>query len=238
MTSPTRTITNGTHIQSGAVPPSPSMQTWRDAVAIVTQRALDDYGPEMAGRVDRARGIVLNGLVQPGREIAHIRSETDPETTYDVTSKSCTCPDAQYNASDIMCKHRLAWQIYRGAHSVAQGLSIRQAPKEPLSEAPISICMKGTLAGIAGTLVTLRGRDMDEVASRAAQVKARAACLAGMFDADADDAPSPEETPSETATPRCPDHDTPMRPSKYGGWYCPQAVGDTFCKVKVKRRES
>jgi hypothetical protein len=89
---------------------------------------------------------------------------------------------------------------------------------------------------VPGTLVTLRGRDMDEIAARAAQVKARADCLAGMFDASADDAPSPDEPPSETA-PLCPDHDTPMRPSKYGGWYCPQAVGDTFCKVKVKRRE-
>jgi hypothetical protein len=237
MTSPTRTMTNGTRVQSGAVPPSPNMQTWRDAVAIVAQRALDYYGPEMAGRVDKARGIVINGLVQPGRESAHIRSETDPETTYEVTSKSCTCQDAQYNASDIMCKHRLAWQIYRGAHGVAQGLARRQVSQEPRPEAPISICMKGTLAGMPGTMVTIRGRDMDEIAARAAQVKARADCLPGMFDAGADAASSADEAPSETTAPLCPDHEAPMRPSKFGGWYCPQAVGDNFCKVKVKQRE-
>jgi len=237
MTTSTSVQTNGTHAQNGTTKAAMDLQAWHDAVAIVTQRALDYYGPEMAGRVDKARGIVLNGLVQPGREIAHISSETDPETTYEVTSKSCTCQDAQYNASDIMCKHRLAWQIYRGAHGVAQGLAIRQAPKEPLSEAPISICMKGTLAGIPGTMVTLRGRDMDEIAARAAQVKARADCLAGMFDAGADAASSADEAPSETSAPLCPDHETLMRSSKFGGWYCPQAVGDSFCKVKVKRHE-
>lgn len=236
MTTSTHITSNGAHAQNGVATSSIDAQTWRDAVAIVAQRALDYYGPEMAKRVDQARGIVLDRLIQPGREIAYISSETDPETTYEVTAKSCSCLDGQRNAPDRMCTHRLAWQIYRGAYGVAQGLAGQRTPKAPLPEAPISICMKGTLAGVTGPLVTLRGRDMDEIAARAAQVKARADCLAGMFDTDADDASSPDEKPSETP-PLCPDHDAPMRPSKFGGWYCPQAVGDTFCKVKVKRRE-
>jgi hypothetical protein len=244
MTTPSTAPTTGTHAHNGAAPSHADMQAWRDAVAIVAQRALDYYGPKMAGRVDKARRIVLDGLVQTGREMAYVRSETDPETTYDVTSASCTCLDAQRSAPNVMCKHRLAWQIYRGAYGVARGLTMRQTPREPLPEAPISICMKGPLAGVPGTLVTLRGRDMDEIVARAAQVKARAACLAGMFDAGADATASADETPSETAdapgdgapAPLCPDHDPPMRPSQFGGWYCPQVVGESFCKVKVKRR--
>jgi len=119
---------------------------------------------------------------------------------------------------------------------MVRGLARRQAPREMLPEAPIWICMQGTLAGVPGTMVTLRGRDMDEIAARAAQVKARADCLAGMFDEGADDTAITDESPSEAA-PLCPDHETPMRSSKFGGWYCPQAVDDSFCKVKVKRRE-
>jgi hypothetical protein len=244
MTLPNTDQAHGTHTESGAAIPRIDMQTWRDAVAIVTQRALDYYGSEMARRVEKARGIVLDGLIQPGREMAHIGSEEDWETTYEVTSESCSCLEAR-NGPDVMCKHRLAWQIYRGAYGVARGLAMRQAPKEPLPEAPISICLKGTLAGMPGALVTLRGRDMDEIAVRAAQVKARVDCLAGIFDAGANAAPSADEKPSEASEalgegdtpPLCPDHETPMRSSKFGGWYCPQAVGDGFCKVKAKRRE-
>jgi hypothetical protein len=42
-------------------------------------------------------------------------------------------------------------------------------------------------------------------------------------------------------TPLCPTHGKPMKPSKYGGWYCPVKIADddgtgkpVYCKQKVK----
>ena len=43
MTTSTHIISNGTHAQHGAATPSIDAQTWRDAVAIVAQRALDYF---------------------------------------------------------------------------------------------------------------------------------------------------------------------------------------------------
>ena len=88
---------------------------------------------------------------------------------------------------------------------------------QALPEAPISICMKGTLGGVPGTMVTLRGHDIREIEIRAQQVKVGAQCLVEIFDAD---------TPAQTRTavvpmPTCPDHHNPMKPSKFCGWYCP-----------------
>lgn len=117
------TPTNGTH---DTVTPQIDLQSWRDAVAMVTQRAADHYGEELHGRIEKARRIVLAGLVQPGKEMALIASETDPETQYEVTSEGCSCLDAERKAPQGMCKHRLAWQIYRVAYGAAKGLAMQQ----------------------------------------------------------------------------------------------------------------
>jgi hypothetical protein len=43
------------------------------------------------------------------------------------------------------------------------------------------------------------------------------------------------------STPMCPTHGTPMKPSKFGGFYCPEKIADNdgtgkpiYCKQKVK----
>lgn len=117
------------------------LQAWRDAVAMTSQRAADHYGPELHGRVNKARHIVLSGLVQPGREVALVSSETDPETTYEVTKESCTCLDAERKAPQGICKHRLAWAIYRAAYGQAQELMLQREtlPAPEVSDTPVSI---------------------------------------------------------------------------------------------------
>jgi hypothetical protein len=35
------------------------------------------------------------------------------------------------------------------------------------------------------------------------------------------------------AAPVCPDHGTPMRPGKRGGWFCSRKDGDTFCSRRA-----
>ena len=105
----------------------------------------------------------------------------------------------------------------------------------PLPEMPISICMKGTLAGVPGTLVTLRGHSMAEIEARASEVRAGAARLAGLFD---ETPVSAETSTAVVSVPGCPDHGTPMKPSKFGGWYCPQVLGgDEFCKQKISAKK-
>jgi hypothetical protein len=107
--------TNGTHAHNGTAS-APPVQAWRDAVAMYTQRAHDYYGPDLDGRIDKARRIILDGRVNPNGQHAHIGSETEAETIYAVTRDGCDCIDAESKAPQGMCKHRIAWQIYRCAY--------------------------------------------------------------------------------------------------------------------------
>lgn len=36
-----------------------------------------------------------------------------------------------------------------------------------------------------------------------------------------------------TAVPNCPTHQTPMRPGKKGGFYCPRRVGEGYCDQRI-----
>jgi len=116
MTTPTSVQLNGMHAQNGTISATPDWQAWRDAVAMYTQRAHDYYGPDLAGRIDKARHIVLDGRVKPNGQHAHVGSETDAETIYAVTRDGCDCIDSESKAPQGMCKHRIAWQIYRCAY--------------------------------------------------------------------------------------------------------------------------
>jgi hypothetical protein len=127
--------TSTTVTANGTAPAHPDMQAWRDAVAMYTQRALDYYGPDLASRIDKARRIVLDGRVKPNGQHAHVGSETDPETLYAVTREGCECQDAANKAPHAMCKHRLAWQLYRCACHAVKGLVTSRTASAPAPEA-------------------------------------------------------------------------------------------------------
>jgi len=127
MATPTPAKTNGAHAYNGAVPATPDWQAWRDAVAMYAQRAHDYYGPDLAGGIDKARRIVLDGRVKPNGTHAHVGSETDAETIYAVTRDGCDCIDAESKAPQGMCKHRIAWQIYRCAYGALYRQAAAQA---------------------------------------------------------------------------------------------------------------
>lgn len=249
-------MTTQAHTNGAAPPPDPA---WRDAVDAVTARARKHYGAGFNNRITKARHYILDEQIEIDGQFAYIPSENYPGTHYTVSAEGCDCQDAEHTAPQGMCAHRLAWDIYRGAYKLIREHH-REAPEpipnpytdpapldaEPLAEAPISICMKGTLAGMPGTLVTIRGRNMAEIAARAEQIKVGAECLAGMFDAPASAAPSADEDDDAAADagegrdipPLCPDHDTEMKQSKFGGWYCPQRIDDDeFCSQKVKGKK-
>ncbi len=136
MTASSTIETNGTHtpqaISDG--PPVQSRQAWRDAVAIVAQRALDHYGDPLAGRLDKARRIVLAGGVEPDGEIAHVSTDVGANTTHPVTYEGCRCTDAERKAPQGLCKHHLAGQIYRRACEVAMELLVKRTEPVSLAE--------------------------------------------------------------------------------------------------------
>lgn len=254
--------TNGTHHTNGAAAPIPS-QAWRDAIDAVTARARKHYGASFNNRITQARHYLLDERMEIDGQFAYIPSESYPDTFYTVSNDGCDCQDAEHTAPQGMCAHRLAWDIYRSACKQMQPPR-REAPVaipnpytdpapplvEPLHEAPISICMRGTLAGMPGTLVTLRGRNMAEIAARASAVKAEADCLAGMFDAETPSGEPPDEPPehadssgAEEEEPYCDEHDTPyFRHEKNGQvWYShkvenPRRGEKPWCRYRPAER--
>jgi hypothetical protein len=205
-----------------------------EAIAQAFVAARRRLAPEHHSRLIKAWELVVERAVIDNADGSHtVKGQDQPE--YLVDPSGCTCTDCTSGKAPLgLCKHVLAVALQKRSmqkfQEIAEALTRPQA-SESLPEAPISICLKGTLGGMPNTMVTLRGRDMREIEIRADQVRAGARYLAGIFD-DAPAAPA-ETTTAAVAVPTCPDHQTPMKPSKFGGWYCPQSTGDEFCKQKI-----
>jgi hypothetical protein len=157
-------------------------QAWRDSVAIMAQRARDSLGSDYTTRIDKAQAIVLAGGVHPlGKGDYDVQSETDKELAYEVKQDVCPCKDASNRALQGRCKHVLAIWLYRRAlkhpQSTIDSKPQVAAPDSALPEAPVSVSLKGTVAGRPQTLVTIRGNTI-------AEVKARLAEAAALFDVE------------------------------------------------------
>jgi len=223
-----------------------SQQAWRDAVAIVTLRAKDTMGDAYHSRLDKAQGLVLAGHVNPHDDghSATVQSETKADETYAVNG-ACECPDARGKAPEGWCKHKLAWAIYRravehGQLLLEQRLPAPAAAAAPLPEAPVSVTLKGTVRGCAGTLVTVRGVTL-------ADVQGQLDAAAALFDrapALKEEQPVCREVPSalhsgaedpETA-PYCTEHDTRFFRNTWKNgrvsWSHRLADGSGFCRYK------
>lgn len=226
---------------------TPTQQLWRDAVAIVTLRAKDTMGEAYHSRLDKAQWLVLAGHVNPADDghSATVQSETKAEETYQVNG-ACECPDARSKAPAGFCKHRLAWAIYRRAVEHGQVLLEMRvsanpnqpcaAPPQPvtLPEAPVSVTLKGTVRGCAGTLVTVRGATL-------AEVQAQLEAAARLFDATPaakTEAPHPVECRTgygldEEQMPYCPEHGVHYRKQTKNGqsWYSHRTESG-WCRYK------
>ena len=123
----TQTVhTNGAH-----APTEPDHQVWLSTVDDVTQRARKYYGPKLSRRVTKAQQIVLDDRIQPDGQLAYVSSQSDPDTYYTVTSKSCDCTDTETQAPQGICKHQIAWLIYRGASKARD-----PEPEAPATQPP------------------------------------------------------------------------------------------------------
>jgi hypothetical protein len=182
-------VPNGTHphkveaswdqVFSGDLPENPARQLFTNTVITVAAQAKAAL-PEANGRVDRARDLVLGGLVSRNADSTFtVRSQQGKDKSYTVNG-SCACPDAE--KGQPQCKHLIATWIWRkarkaveeqlasegnGQHAPAQPAeapkveqSKADVPATALPEAPASCNVYVTLAG-RKVQVTLR--DSDEV---------------------------------------------------------------------------
>jgi hypothetical protein len=138
------------HVAAGDFPPTPKQLFTQ---AVLEQAALAKAAmPHANGRIERARDLVLGGLVTPQANYSfQVRSETAKGKTYVVTPEGCECPDSA-KVEGGRCKHRLATWIWRKARKAveaqaaqgyeaapAEDLEEPQAPPAPLaSPAPVA----------------------------------------------------------------------------------------------------
>jgi hypothetical protein len=125
---------------AGNFPESPAQQLFTDTVISVAAQAKAAL-PEMNGRVDKARDLVLGGLVTRNADGTFtVRSQTERGKTYIVADNTCECPDAQKGNSP--CKHIAGTWIWRKARKAieVQQTSSTVAPQSaqaPKAELPI-----------------------------------------------------------------------------------------------------
>ena len=77
------------------------------------QRAVAKGDMGLVERLSKAAALVLSGAVEPtdSPTVMAVRSQTEPETWYEVSGTICTCPDSQKhlrNGEKYLCKHALS----------------------------------------------------------------------------------------------------------------------------------
>jgi hypothetical protein len=148
-------------------PESTARRIFRETLAEVADKARQAL-PESNGRVDKAVQIVLAGDVLPcedGRFFVGAQSDTK---NYLVLDNECDCPDFD-RAPDRLCKHVIATMLWRRAYPQANAkmealdnANSHVASPHALPEAPVSITLKGTIAG-QEAMITLRGVNLTDV---------------------------------------------------------------------------
>jgi hypothetical protein len=222
---------------------SPDRQTFRTLVAEVAARAKARLPEAVNGRVESAAKLVLLHDVSPQADgTIVVGSSTDPLKTYCLVGDTCECQDWQHGkAPGGWCQHRIAAGIHKrvgevlAAQEAQEGTEAAQTTVDTsrladaptsLPEAPVSITLKGMLAG-QDVMVTLRGADF---ASVKAHVEAAAQWL---------DRPTPVTAPASTqGEGYCAVHQVQMRwnagkPGDKGWWSHKTAEG--WCKGKGSR---
>jgi hypothetical protein len=117
-------------VATGEYPMSDVQKVWHDSIHTQAAKAKAKY-PELNGRVDHARDLVLGQLVTPHADgVFEVRSQTKKGFHYVVTQDKCPCPDAE-NAPQGLCKHVLATMIWRRARTAVETLATAQPQETP-----------------------------------------------------------------------------------------------------------
>lgn len=210
--------------------------TWTAAVQRVSELAHAKFPESLHGRLERACGLVLTGGVWVEESGQTFVRASDGARWYHVNG-TCGCQDAQHQAQDGLCKHRLAKAIYRRAGElVRDGLppvsadldALPASTPAPLPEAPASVNCYVTIAG-RQVQVTLRDTDEGRLLSRLEALLSR-------YPVAEPAAPASSASQAAQPTPEgwCIKHATQMKlnTNERGRWWS-HALGDgKFCKGK------
>ena len=244
-------------VASGDYPVTPAQQLFYTVVLATAAKAKARM-PEANGRIERARDLVLGGLVQPGPAGSFtVRSQSARGKSYTITEGVCPCPDAE-KLTDHRCKHLLATWIWRKARKTleAQLVSNGQHPEEPPAQAsttPAPIPTPATAVSpatpqasalpacpeaassinlyltIGGYKAQLTLRDMD-----AARLLTRLEAILKRFPAP--EAPTKSAAAEPPATPEgwCRRHDLQMtqQHNTKGAWWSHRLADGSWCKGK------
>lgn len=216
--------------------PPPFTRTVHEATA-AAKAAL----PELNGRIDRARDLVLAGAVTPNEDGSFtVTSQSVRGKSYRVEG-GCPCKDAEH---EPRCKHVLATWLWRKAQQALATPDEEDMPETlapapepfphvpslpPLPEAPASVNVE---LPIGGRLVRLTLRDHDETRLLARlDALLQRVPLAG---AAAQEAEATAPTPPDAGW--CPLHDCQrhQHTNAKGSWWSHKLDTGTWCRGKAK----
>jgi hypothetical protein len=132
--------------------PSPAQKLFTETVITVAATAKATLG-SLNGRVDKARDLVLAGLVTRQADYSFVvRSESSKSKSYVVDADGhCDCPDAQ--KPDKRCKHLLATWIWRRARAQVEAQALHGMVTPPATPAVNGITPTPGMAGFPSTVV-------------------------------------------------------------------------------------
>jgi hypothetical protein len=226
-------------------------QTWIAAVHAEVVR-LKTEKRTLGRRLDDAEDLALGGavLLDP-QGLWQVESRTSPGIYWQVDG-SCDCPDAEKQAPEGLCAHRLAVGIVKRALRAVQCSTDAQPTETRVSdqasavlphtapgatamlpEAAFSLCLKGKLGGQDAQL-TVRGATYAEFAANVAAVRSLLDAPGGAPATKDSAPPAPHATPQPETPPACPYHGPAKASAKAPGtWYCTRKLHDgSYCTFR------
>lgn len=209
------------------------LTTFRQALERVSALAHAKLPPELHGHLERAHALVLHRHVFPTDDGTHAQVLSSDGTRWYPVNGHCTCMDAT-KAPRGLCKHRLAFGLYRRASEV---LTSSSGPSQPaaadtttLPEAPASVNVRLCIGG-ADVQWTLRDASEHRLAERLEALLVRFPQQAKTTSA----ASTPAQTPA--SAPICPVHGPMKESSKAPGtWFCSKKLFDgSYCKERMPK---
>ena len=230
--------------------------TFRQALERVSALAHAKLPQELHGHLERAHALVLHRHVFPTDDGKHAQVLSSDGACWYPVNGHCTCMDAP-KAPQGLCKHRLAFGLYRRASELlvqsgsrewgigSRGESEPHCPlptahsllptPTPLPEAPASANTHLLIEGHT-VQVTLRDIDEERLLVRLAALLARYPAAACGGKAKTHEASAPAQT-TQSETPTCVYHGAMKESTKIKGtWFCPSKMGDgSYCKEKFPK---
>ena len=203
-----------------------TITTFTQAVKRTFDLAMARLPKESHAHLERAHALVIHRHVFPTDDGKHAQVLSSDGARWYPVNGHCTCMDAP-RAPQGLCKHRLAFGLYRRASELLAASTCGVAPPAAaaaLPEAPASVNVRLCIGG-ADVQWTLRDADEDRLAERLERLLAR-------FPQAAKTKTSEASASTQTqGPPTCPHHGPGKESTKAPGtWYCTKRMADqSYC---------